>query len=739
MERKIQSLAGEWELVRVDKRTGLPAGNPIPGRVPGDVITDLVRNGMLEEPYRDFNSDKCRWVNDYDWLYRTEIPGGGHSMERKFLRFSGVDYEAWFRLNGHVLGSHEGMFGRVVFEITGRLDAGNDLEVLLVGRGNGFRERMKFLSPALRNWGARRKGLKAQYSHGWDFAPSLKGAGIWDDVHLHTTGPVALDDLWIRGEMRNEEFDAEIFFSARTSGDGEIVWRVEGVNHSGSGAEGSEKLRFAAGPQKLKISSRLKGVLPWEPWDMGEPNLYRLSVEFRLGNEVSDAISDTFGFVDVGFETNPRAPGGSQPWTAVINGKRLYLRGVNWVPVDSLPGRMEDVKYGKLLAMAREMGANFIRVWGGGLREKRVFYDTCDRLGLLVWQEFPFACSFTSGYPRSQRYVKLVSRECAEIVRLLRNHPSLLMWCGGSELHYRKNAHIINLLKNQVKTHDGTRRFHPVSPSAGDSHNWLVWHGKGNLEDYIVDASPFVSEFGLQAAPARETMEKMLSDKYLWPPDKKAWEHHNVEWAKMLKYSRRAGHEDSLEGFVGATQRMQAHILKTAVERWRRMKFIKGGFAIWQLNEPWPSVSWSVVDYYCRPKAAYEALKMSMAPLAVALYYRQGYWMPGDVLHYDIAVINDYHRPFHGLVARVCAGGKELDSARFEVRPNSVAASEDHELLLTGESDLVLEVELADAGGRVVARNEHDLRLFDPDRALFLRRVADKLFWKWLTRRPPEE
>ncbi len=739
MERKIQSLAGEWELTRVDKRTGQPAGNPIPANVPGDVITALVRNGMLDEPYRDLNSDKCAWVNDYDWLYRTEIPVDKEFSQRKFLRFYGVDYEAWFRLNGHLLGSHEGMFSRAVFEVTGHLETGNELEVLLVGRGNEFRERMKSLNPILRNSGARMKTMKAQYSYGWDFAPSLKGAGIWDDVYLYTTGTVVMDELWIRSDLRNEGFEAEIHFSSKTSGEGEMVWRVEGLNHSGPGAEGAEKVQFVAGPQKFTIKSRLKDALPWEAWDLGEPYLYRLSVGFYIGGEASDAISDTFGFVEVGFEANPKAPKGSHPWTTVINGKRLYLRGVNWAPIDSLPGRMEDRKYEKLLGMAKDMGANFIRVWGGGLREKRIFYDTCDKLGLLVWQEFPFACSFARGYPRSARYIKLATRECAEIIRQLRNHPSLFMWCGGNELNYRKNSHIINLLKNQVKTHDGARRFHPISPYAGDSHNWIVWHGKGNLEDYIDDSSPLVSEFGLQAVPVRETMEKMLSEKRLWPPHKKAWEHHNIEWAKMLKYSRCIDHEDTLDGFIDATQRMQAHILKTAVERWRRMKFIKGGFGIWQLNEPWPGVCWSVIDYYCRPKAAYEALKMSMAPLAVALFYRQGDWIPGDVLHYDIAVINDYHRPFHGLVARVYAGDKELESARFEARPNSVTASEDHELLLAKESDLLLKVELADAEGRVLARNEHDLKLFDPDRAPFFRRAADKLFWKWLTREPPEE
>ncbi len=734
MERRLESLGGEWEVVRIDKRSGQPAGNPFTGTVPGDLISDLVRNGMLDDPYLDVNSEKCLWINDYDWVYRKRFSGGCPALERKFLRFAGVDYEAWIRLNGHVLGAHEGMFGRIVFEITSHMEEENEVEVLLVGRANTWRERIKGLNPILRSGKARMKTLKAQYSFGWDFAPALKGAGIWDEVHIHSTGPVAIDDIWIRPDLTSGSVDTEIFLSSRASGDGELAWRVEPVGHEAPGCEGVKTISFAAGPQSVGLKFDVPDAQAWESWDLGDQNLYRLSVEVRYGSEPSDEASDTFGFRNIGFESNPRAPEGSAPWTLVINGRRLFLRGVNWIPMDSLLARLDEKRYRKLLTMARDMGANLIRVWGGGLREKKIFYDLCDELGLLVWQEFPFACAIIEHYPRSGHYLKLVARECADIIRQLRNHPSLFLWCGGNELHAKKNEALIDTVRHQVETHDTERRFHPVSPALGDSHNWVVWHGKGNPEDYLEDKAPMISEFGLQAVPVGETVEAMLSEKFRWPPDKKAWKHHNIDWGKMLKYVRNVPAPNSLEEFIEATQRMQAHILKTSIERWRRMKFTKGGFAIWQLNDPWPAVTWSLVDYFGRPKLSYHALKMSMAPLAVAIFYPLRRWRYGDKVPYDIAVINDYHRSFHGLTARVFLGDREVDSARFEIRPNSVAAAEDRRVELDCDPPRVLRITLSDAQGAELAKNEHDLEVFDPVRAPFLARWFSAAMWRWMTK-----
>lgn len=731
MPRRLTSLAGlKWELVRVDKKSGKPVGNPIPAKVPGDVISDLLNNGMLEDPYKGLNSLKCRWVNDYDWLYRTQFEGRCLPGERRFLRFMGVDYEAWFRLNGNLLGSHEGMFGRVVFETTALMEDNNELEVLLVGQKNKLVEKLSFPNNIFATEGVRTKTLKAQYSFGWDFAPGLKNAGIWDDVFLHETGPAVIDDLWIIPDPMGL-VHAEVHLNSRTAGDGALIWRLEPVNHDGAVLEGREDIELASGPQRIQLTIKLDNPKLWSPWEMGKPNLYRLHVTAVIEGNESDAITDNFGFRTIGYESGARTAPEHHPWTVVINGKRLFMRGLNWVPMDSLPARLTAERYRHLLEKAREMGANLIRVWGGGLREKEIFCDICDELGLLVWQEFPFACAFVHRYPRSARFKKLVFNEVGDIIRQLRNHPSLMLWCGGNEFNLKRNAEIVEIITKQTTVLDGTRRLHPVSPSHGDSHNWIVWHGKGNLEDYLEDESPLISEFGLQALPVRETVEYMFGEN-CWPPEKKVWEHHNINFSKMDKYASCVPQDGSLDSYIEATQQMQAFVLKTAIERWRRLKFRKSGLGVWQFNEPWPCVSWSIIDYFGRPKKAYFALKNSMAPVMIAIYHPIRPWRRGNKVPFDVVVVNDLHEDLGECFVSVTLGEREVIKVGLKVRPNSVNAVEDLSLVLDSPPPWILKVLLTDSAGEKLAQNEHNLMIYDPQRASTLTRAFFKLIWKWM-------
>jgi len=737
-QRRLTSLGDlKWEVLRVDKKTGQPTGNPFPGRVPGDILSDLLANGMIEDPYRGRNSDKCKWVNNYDWLYRARFEGRCPPGERRFLRFMGVDYESWFRLGGRVIGSHEGMFSRAVFEITALLEDLNELEVLLVGQADSIEEKLSFGNPVTRTERVRIKKLKAQYSYGWDFAPALKGAGIWDDAFLHaTSGPIAIDDLWIAPDV-NGLVNIVIYLTSRASGSGAIRWRLEPAEENGPAIEGEVETEYVTGPQRFPITVLVEKPALWNPWEMGAPYLYKFSAEAVGDGDVSDSISDTFGFRSIGYEANPGAPSGCDPWTVVVNGRRMFMRGINWVPLDSLLGRITAERYESALRSIREMGANVIRVWGGGLREKRAFYDLCDKIGLLVWQEFPLACAFFNHYPRSQRFRKTLFNEVGDIIRQLRNHPCVMLWSSGNEVHLRRNRAVLDIIHRQVESLDGTRRFHPISPSRGDAHNWVVWHGKGNLEDYLEEKSPVISEFGLQAVPNRETVEWMFGPEGAWPPDKKTWTHHNIQFDKMNKYASRAPQDGSLSSYIEATQRMQAHVLKTAVERWRRLKFRHSGVGIWQFNEPWPCICWSVVDYFGRPKQAYAALKMAMAPLMVAAYHPLKEWRQGQQVPFDIAVVNDLHQDFGDLIAMVKIGSKNKLQAKIKVRANSVAVAEDLSISLDSSPPWVIHLTLLDPEGNELAQNEHDLMIFDPQRASPYTRYIFRLMWKWMTKERP--
>ncbi len=294
----------------------------------------------------------------------------------------------------------------------------------------------------------------------------------------------------------------------------------------------------------------------WNPWDRGAPNLYEIefvtlaphasagvaSAEgakqspssseiasshktlLAMTDQVLDSLTETFGIRS--FELAHTATS-REPWQFIVNGQSEFLRGANWVPLDAIPGRLTRVDYAARLQQARDANINFLRVWGGGLREKRAFYDLCDELGILVWQEFPFAGAVLDRFPRNDAHLQFVRNECGEIVRALRNHPSLVVWCGGNELSVTGNRAIVETLREVVATHDNTRPFKPASPYRDESHNWRVWHRFANLRDYRKDATPFLSEFGLQSLPNLESLKKFLPDDA--PPAMLEYHHAAVE------------------------------------------------------------------------------------------------------------------------------------------------------------------------------------------------------------------
>ncbi|NIV37488.1 MAG: glycoside hydrolase family 2 protein, partial [Anaerolineae bacterium] len=276
-----------------------------------------------------------------------------------------------------------------------------------------------------------------------------------------------------------------------------------------------------------------------------------------------------------------------------------------------------------LLSLARQANMNMVRVWGGGLREKRAFYEACDRMGILVWQEFPLACAFLGRFPRSAEYLRLVERESEAIVRDLRAHPSLVLWCGGNEFSPERNKPVVDALRRSAGRLDPDRPFLAASPADGDSHFWKVWHGFHPPSAYRHDDSLFASEFGLQALPERETLERCIPAGELWPPGP-SWDYHGAELDKLRRYAQPfvQGSEPDLDDLIEASQRAQAQALQIGIEHYRRAKARGGGgVLVWQLNEPWPAISWAMIDHYRKPKTAYAVVRRLMNPVLVSLEY----------------------------------------------------------------------------------------------------------------------
>ncbi len=740
----------------------------LPATVPGNVRADLLALGCISDPFYGLNNEDSRWVEQWDWWYRKDLSFQLGEGERAFLVFEGVDYISAVYFNEVELGRHEGMFSRQVYEITNAVrrkeakggyppnpPAGRPPctpnpphESVVAVRIWGsaalpnpqltawqrlWNRMSSILLPKFEAFPDRIHTLKCQMGFGWDFAPRLRTMGIWDNAYLVVTRAVFIRDVFVQYEIEGIKDNGQRAESGRVrlhlelDTDSEQAARalvtVRGKNFQ------SDELRFvfdlslSQGLQVKEIEFNIESPRLWQPWERGFPHLYEVKVDIcaPAPSVLSDSLLTTFGLRTVELAPNNDAPSDTPPWTFVINGHPLFIRGANWVPVDALPGRARREDYGQLLSLAKEAGINMLRVWGGGLREKQAFYDLCDELGLLVWQEFPFACVFFGHFPRHESFLNLARGECTAIVRQLRNHPSLVLWCGGNEYSPRRNRILIETLRAAVAANDGRRPFKAVSPGRGDSHNWRVWHGKHHVRHYRRDEALFASEFGLSSVPELVSLQKFLPAEHLWPPGE-CWRYHHAELDKLRRYARPWLKDESasLAQFIEATQKAQALGLQVAIEHFRRRKYRAGGVLLWQFNEPWPAICWSLVDFYRRPKLAYHKLKQLYNPVLISLDYPLIRYKPGTMLRAAVWAINDLLKSFGDCELRILLDGEEIFSQVIDLPPDSCRLVSHIEHPLPDGSQH-LEAKLS-CQGQLISANDYDLQYYDPTEASLLDR-----------------
>jgi beta-mannosidase len=720
-----------------------------PARVPGNVRLDLHRVHEIPDPWTQ--PQESAWVDAYAWCYERAVDIGT-PQPRTHLVLEGVDYISWVYLNGQCLSpekGYEGMFGRQLFEITDVLSDQNTLSVWVQGSDyivdGSRRSRWERLLDRF-EWGAtdgngqRFQTVKCQMSFGWDFAPCVRTMGIWDDVYLVCSGDLFIRDLRVRPlfDLGQISLAITLIVDARR-----IEWAQFRLSLSGATFDCLPQIeslteRLQEGLQTLSWTIPVRDPHLWWPWDHGRSDLYWLTVEACLPDgSVSDVLTERVGLRQISVLSNPGAADGRAPWMIHVNGSPVYIRGANWVPADILPGRVTAQEYLRLLQRARDAHMNMLRVWGGGLREKRAFYDLCDEMGLLVWQEFPFACAFLSRYPADEAYLDLAESESREIVRALRNHPSVGMWCGGNEFHPARHQALVDRLAALVSELDGTRPFYPASPYRGDVHNWDVWHGLAPVTDYVKADAQFSSEFGLQSPPEVESLHAFIPSDELWPPGP-AWEAYHAQMERLMRYaspilSTDGDMSSGLEAFVRASQRAQGIGLQIAIEHARRKKYAQSGTLVWQLNEPCPAISWSLIDYYGRPKWAYDVVRRVYNPLLVTIEYPVRRYKEGDLFLGVVWVINDRAVAYPGCCVEVRLWDVNGEACESWLHTLRVEADSTRPL---GEVAWVLP---QGGGWQATARlfqdadllseNEYDLCFYDAKRMPLLHRLS-----RWIGR-----
>src|SRR5215208_6160369 len=390
------------------------------GSVPGCPHYDLWKSGEIPDPYVDRNSLLSEWIPQRTWLYKkTFTVGGEHEEKRIYLHFEGVDYQAEFFLNGESLGTHIGMFTPALFDVTDKLFFNTENLLAVVIQSAPYEE------PQVGRT-SRVKTVKTRMNYWWDFCPRMVHLGLWDDVYLEITGSVRLEDVFVRPKLESGFHHANVFVSAEldsiipTEIDLEITLRHEGM------IVARERTNHALEPGRTSVESCLDLVTPqlWWPNGCGEQALYEADVRIVPSSkakderqEISAARTVSFGIRQFSLIPNESADPNALPYTFTVNGRKVYAKGWNWVPMDVMYSVPQPEKLARLLTLAQRAHVNLLRIWGGGLIEKESFYDQCDRLGIMVWQEFIQSSSGIDNTPSTApEYVQLAADTAEYIV-----------------------------------------------------------------------------------------------------------------------------------------------------------------------------------------------------------------------------------------------------------------------------------------------------------------------------------
>lgn len=637
---------------RAEFREVSTEGPWLPAEIPGSVHTDLLKVGRIPDPFVGDHELAVQWVAERDWEYRVRFDVAPALLEydRVFLVCDGLDTLADVSFNRQALGCTDNMFRQYRWDITPWVQAGhNEVHVRFTSTVRYMLERQReepLVGPTQAIPGGSHV-RKAPSHFGWDWGPQLPPVGIWRPMRLEAYTTARLADVHIRQQHVEGQVTlyARIALERWQSADLEVTFQVvspKGVHQETSVTVGAEEnvadLRVEIAEPEL-----------WWPNGYGDQPLYEVTVLVKQEEHEIDRETYRIGLRDLTLKQEPDAFGTS--FTFVINGVPVFAKGANWIPADSFPVRISDAHLKHLIRSAAAANMNMLRVWGGGLYEDERFYELCDRYGILVWQDFIFSCSV---YPADEAFFENVRQEAIQNIKRLRHHPSLALWCGNNEMEWGwvdwgwaermdpkyKEAYdrmFHHMLPQLCATYDPDRPYWPSSPSSGmpfqepnsvrvgDTHNWEVWHGGYPFEHYRNHPSRFVSEFGFQSLPPIETIKTYAAPKD-WNMTSYIMEHHQRNAAGngkivtyMTKYFRLPKDFPSL---VYLSQVLQAESVRTGVEYWRRNRTCTAGTLYWQLNDCWPVISWSSIDYFGRWKALHYVARRIYAPVLLSAELR---------------------------------------------------------------------------------------------------------------------
>lgn len=724
--------------------------NWYPATVPGVVHTDLMANGIIEDPYFRLNERGLQWIDKEDWVYRTrfdlapEVAACDHAR----LCFEGLDTYADVYLNGEKILAADNMFRRWAVEVKPLLrEQGNELLVY-------FHSPIKVALPLYdslpyhyeawndqaANGGLIDKKLspftrKAGYHYGWDWGPRLVTSGIWRPVELRGWNDLRIEDVFHyqkQVDRKRAEVETRVEIEAA-----EPMEEVRVAVYDGKRKLGETRTALHEGLNTVTVPFTIGNPQLWWCRGMGEQHLYTFRTEVTRGRQRLAADETRVGLRSVVVEKERDAWGRSLRF--VLNGEPVFCKGANYIPCDCFLPRVTREIYERTVGDAAAVNMNMLRIWGGGIYEDDYFYELCDRMGILVWQDFMYACAV---YPARGELLENMRLEAIDNVKRLRNHPSVVYWCGNNENQDSwltgwiydvqkvdpKYADIIwaeyeeqyyHMLDQVVAQYAPGTGYQPTSPFSdygrvsndheGDRHYWEVWHSKKPIAEYNRQRSRFFSEYGFQSFPCFESVKR-------YAPRPEDW---SITSEVMMSHQRGGEHANSLirsyllseyheprdfADFLYASQILQGDAIRTAIEAHRRDKGYCWGSLYWQHNDCWPVASWSSRDWYGVWKAQHYFARQAFDDLLVSPVVNDG--------SLELYVVSDRLQPVEGeLTLRVVGlrgGSAERLSRKVRIPANAstklFTLALDELLDGTAPEQCVIRAELR-AGDRLYANN----------------------------------
>ncbi|MDO4294138.1 MAG: glycoside hydrolase family 2 TIM barrel-domain containing protein [Eubacteriales bacterium] len=646
------------------RENSMETGKPLEGitgwisaDVPGGVALALYRAGYIPHPYVGMNSLQCEWIENKWWVYETKLTLPPQTGKRVRVDLEGVDYECLVYWNGFLLGSHTGMFEAFSFDVTELYEEGAEavLRVLICHAPDEMGQIGRTSETFTQ---------KSRFNYKWDFSTRLVNLGIWQDVFLTFWDDVEFTDVFVHGERISGTF-GNISASAVIDGQQKnqrLTCCMECMLHGEK--VGNAEIKVMPG-ERFSLSVPIERPDLWYPNGLGMQPLYDVTLKLLEDDKLLETCYKRIGIRSIECVQNDSASNDARPYLFVVNGKRIYIKGVNVTPLDHIYGDVPYEQIYETLRRAKEMNCNMVRVWGGGLIETEDFYDCCDTLGLMVWQEFIQSSSGIDNIPSERPgFLELLKRSAEAAVRQKRNHTSLVVWSGGNELMEvdrtpctEQNRNIA-MLEGIVHRLDPNRVFLPTSASgpsefiskipdqSHDVHGW--WQYQGNPEQYTFfgnSDSLFHSEFGCDGMSSLASLRRILSPEMLHPVpmcENDIWRFHGDWWCTYRREQDMFGSWNGLEQYIACSQWMQAEGLRYILEANRRRCFRNSGSIIWQLNEPWPNVSCTnLIEYHGTPKMAYFWAKMAFQSVHPVFNYRKLDYAPGELLSGDLIVLRE--------------------------------------------------------------------------------------------------